>query len=219
MSQEFSTPNLISTKSSSLLPSDVPIGKMTYKEFLDWIDEGRWAEWVAGEVIPMGAPNTKHQQLSGFIFAAAKFFVDAKNLGDIFSAPYQMKLENQSTGRMPDLLFVARKNRKRLKKNYLDGAADLVVEIISPESRKRDRGDKYYEYEEAGVREYWVLDADRKQAEFYGLGKDGIYRQLKVDDDGVFRSQVMKGFWLKVDWLWQEPLPSLIDVLKEWKLV
>jgi Uma2 family endonuclease len=193
--------------------------KMTYEEFLDWIDEGNWAEWVAGETIPMTAPNTKHQQICGFIFALAKFFVDANDLGDVFSAPYQMKLETQSAGRMPDMLFVARKNRKKLKKNYLDGPADLVVEIISPESRKRDRGDKFYEYEEAGVREYWIIDTDRKQAEFHGLGKDGVYRPLTVDKEGMFRSKTMTGFWFKVDWLWQEPLPSLLDVLKEWKLI
>lgn len=218
MAQEINIKQL--QKSNLPQTSDVaPPNKMTYEEFLDWIDEGRWAEWIAGEIIPMTAPNTKHQQIAGFVFALMKFFADANSLGEVFSAPYQMKLETQSTGRMPDLLFVARKNHKKLKKNYLDGAADLVVEVISPESRKRDRGDKFYEYEEAGVREYWVLDPDRKQAEFYGLGKDGIYRPLMVDEDGLFHSQVIKGFWIKVDWLWQEPLPMLMNVLKEWKLV
>jgi Uma2 family endonuclease len=196
-----------------------PPNKMTYEEFLDWLDEGRWAEWIAGEIILMTAPNTKHQQISRFLVSLTQCWVEAKDLGEVFPAPFQMKLETQSTGRMPDLLFVARKNHKKLKKNYLDGAADLVVEVISPESRKRDRNDKFYEYEEAGIREYWMIDPTLKRTEFYVLGEDKVYRPVSLDENGIFRSTVIKGLWLKVDWLWQEPLPTLMSVLKEWKLI
>jgi Uma2 family endonuclease len=101
----------------------------------------------------------------------------------------------------------------------MEGPADLVVEIISPESRARDRGEKFYEYEQGGVREYWMLDRQRKQAEFYALGADGIYRLIPSGDDGVFRSVVLPGFWLRVEWLWQDPLPPLMTVLKAWGLV
>lgn len=107
----------------------------------------------------------------------------------------------------------------RLKRLYLDGPADLVVEIISPGSRGVDRGDKFYEYEQGGVPEYWLIDPDRKQAEFYLRGEDGIHRPAPVGKDGVDHSQVLPGLWLKVDWLWQEPLPPLLDVLREWKMI
>jgi len=130
-----------------------------------------------------------------------------------------MKLEVRPSGREPDILFIARENLGRLKLNYLDGPANLAVEIISPESQSRDRGEKYYEYEEAGVEEYWLLDPTRKRAEFYRLGDNGIYARIVVADDGIFRSEVLKDLWLKVDWLWQEPLPPLMSVLKEWGLV
>jgi Uma2 family endonuclease len=102
---------------------------------------------------------------------------------------------------------------------YVDGAADLVIEIISPESRARDRGDKFYEYEAGGVKEYWLIDSERQQAEFYGLNKKGIFEFLPTDADGKFRSRVIKNLELKVEWLWQESLPPALDVLKEWKLV
>ena len=71
----------------------------------------------------------------------------------------------------------------------------------------------------AGVREYWVIDPSRKQAEFYLLGPDGIYASMPVGEDGIFHSEVLDGFWIKVDWLWQDPLPTLMSVLKEWGLV
>jgi len=101
----------------------------------------------------------------------------------------------------------------------LDGPADMALEIISPESRARDRGEKFYEYEQAGVREYWLIDPVRKQAEFYRLDDEGIYQLVPADADGIFHSDVLDGLNLKVDWLWQEPLPMLMSVLKEWGLV
>ena len=117
------------------------------------------------------------------------------------------------------LIVEAKEHLSRLKKTHLEGPADLVVEIISPESRARDRGEKFYEYEQGGVREYWLIDPVRKQAEFYHLGKNRIYRLMPISDNGLFRSAVLEGLWLKVEWLWQEPLPPLLSVLKEWRLI
>ena len=116
-------------------------------------------------------------------------------------------------------MFVSNKNLSRLKETFLDGPADLVVEVISPESRARDRGDKFYEYEQGGVREYWLIDPVRKQAEFYQLGKDKLFHAIIVGEDGLYYSRVLKGLTLQVAWLWQEPLPPLMSVLKTWGLV
>jgi Uma2 family endonuclease len=69
------------------------------------------------------------------------------------------------------------------------------------------------------VREYWLLDPLRRQAEFYQLGPDSIYRAVPVAADGIYHSAVLDGLWVKVEWLWQEPLPLLLNVLKEWGLV
>ena len=163
--------------------------------------------------------SDRHQDLVRFFTVIIGIFVEENDLGVIRTAPLVMKLTKGKRGREPDLFFVSNKNLGRLKKNYLDGAADLVIEIISPESRGRDRGDKFYEYEKEGVNEYWLIDYERKQVEFYNLGKDGIYQLSRTDEDNVFHSKVLKNLELKVDWLWQEKLPSLLDVLKEWKLI
>lgn len=193
--------------------------KMTYEEFLAQADEDVPADWVDGEVFLTSPASQKHQLLVSFLTALLQHFVEAHQLGLVLSAPFQMKLAARPSGREPDVLFVPSDRLDRLKELYMDGPADLAVEVISTESRARDRGDKFYEYEQGGVREYWLIDPIRKQAEFYLLGDDNIYHPAAVGADGEFHSAVLKGLRLKVDWLWQEPLPPLLTVLKEWGII
>jgi Uma2 family endonuclease len=197
----------------------VPTGKITYEEFLAWADEDTWVEWVNGEVLVLTPVSNQHQDLAGFLTALLRFFVEAHRLGIVRSAPFQMKTGPELPGREPDVLFVSREHFDRIKNTYINGPADLVVEIISPDSRARDRGEKFYEYEQGGVREYWLLDPLRRQAEFYQRGSDGIFRLVPSGEDGIYRSAALEGLWLEVEWLWQEPLPSLMSVLREWRLV
>jgi Uma2 family endonuclease len=195
-----------------------PPMKMTYEEFLAWADEDTRAEWVNGEVVFMGQVSKLHQIVGGFLINIISFFVEAHQLGQVFYESFQMKTGDNLPGRLPDIIFVANENLSRVGDQGLQGPGDLVVEIISPESRARDRGDKFYEYEQGGVREYWLLDPLRKRAEFYQLGKDGLYVLIPADSAGIYHSAVLKGLWLKVDWLWQEP-PPLFEVLRQWKLI
>jgi len=208
----------LKSDSDSPAVTSSPLPKMTYEEFLTWYD-GSHAEWVDGEVILMSPVSTQHRLLVSFLAALIQHWVEAGQLGLVLTAPLQMKLSLRPSGREPDVLFIARQRLDLLKKNYLDGSADMAIEVISPDSRSRDRQDKYHEYQEAGVREYWVLDPIRKVAEFSRLGPDGIYALVTIGDDGIFPSAVLEGLWLKVEWLWQEPLPPLMAVLKEWGLV
>src|SRR5438128_553051 len=131
--------------------------KLSYEEFLR-TDEYSWAEWVDGEVIPLSPASKKHQLLVSFLTALLQHFVEAHHLGLVIAAPFQMKTGHELPGREPDILFVSSEHLDRLRDTYLNGAADLVVEVISPESLIRDRGDKFYEYERGGVKEYWLLD-------------------------------------------------------------
>ncbi len=126
-----------------------------------------------------------------------------------------MRLANQERGREPDIMFVATSNLGRLTPQYLDGPADLAVEILSSESVGRDRGEKSVEYEAAGVREYWLIDPERKQAEFYILDENEQYQLVLSGKNGIFRSRVIEGFYLRIEWLWQEPLPKVPDILRQ----
>jgi Uma2 family endonuclease len=189
--------------------------KMTYQEFLAWCDEDTWAEWVDGEVIMLSPASYRHQDLADFLAMVMRIFAEARGLGVVCSAPFQMKTGPELPGREPDLLFVAREHMQQLKETYLEGAADLVVEIVSPESVLRDRGTKFGEYEMGGVQEYWLIDPERRRADFYVLDAEGYFQRKPPEAQGIYHSQALPGFWLRVDWLWQQPLPQVLDVLRE----
>jgi Uma2 family endonuclease len=183
--------------------------RMSYEEFLAWADEDTHAEWVDGEVIVF-MPKPRHQDVVTFLVTLLRLFVQFFRLGQVLTAPVEMKATPTGNAREPDILFVAQENLARITEDRVEGAADLVVEVISGESVARDRTDKFYEYQEAGVREYWLLDPrpGKERADFWVLGADGKYQPVPVSGDKVYRSSVIRGFWLRVDWLWQPEKPD-----------
>ena len=197
----------------------IPSKRLTYEEFLEWCDEDTWAEWVDGEVIVLTPASDRHQDLVRFLVQVLGIYVEMKDLGVVRPAPFQMKTGPELPGREPDILFIAKEHLDRLKETYLDGPADLVIEIVSSDSRLRDRGEKFAEYEMGGVREYWLIDPEEHHADFYLLGKDGRYRIVDLEPEGIYRSQTVPGFRLRVEWFWQEPLPRVMDVLRELGLI
>lgn len=187
--------------------------KMTFEEFLEWADEDTRAEWMDG-VVEMPSPaSARHQQIVQFLLRVLATFLEIKPLGSVFVAPFLMKLANAA--REPDLLFVAAAHLDRLTPTYLDGPADLVIEVVSPESIGRDRGDKFVEYEQAGIPEYWVIDPQAERAEFWQLNAKGRYESVALSATGAHHSIILTGLWLREAWLWQDPLPTSEDALLE----
>jgi Uma2 family endonuclease len=137
-------------------------------------------------------------------------FAELFNVGNVITAPTEMRLVPNKISREPDILFVSRDNLSRLKSDRLIGPADLIVEVVSDESVSRDRVTKFHEYQQAGVAEYWIIDPrpDHQQAEFYQRTTEGTYSELLPDEQGRIHSAALPGFWLHPDWLWQEPLPN-----------
>src|SRR2546427_2908787 len=141
---------------------EAPLAEMSYEEFLrtDWPRND--LEWVDGKVIPMSPVTNLHTQVVLFLLSVINHYVDARRLGRVFLEPFQMKTAPDLAGRAPDLFFVKTANLGRLKPVYFEGPADLVIEVISPGSRGVDRGEKFYEYEQGGVPEFWLIDPPRK---------------------------------------------------------
>lgn len=203
----------------AVLEHDIPsIKKLSYEEFLNRDDEFNTAEWVDGEIIYMTV-STLHNSLSGFLVTILTMFVQQFEIGVLHYEPFQMKTGPNLPGRSPDLMIILNKNLSRLKKNHLDGPADLVIEVVSLESAARDLMDKYREYEQGGVQEYWILDPIRKVADFFVRGEDGYFHEVLPDASGKFNSVILEGLWVNVEWFWQSPLPNVLDMAKELGLV
>lgn len=179
--------------------------KMSYEAFLEWANEDIHAEWVNGEVIIHMPPKTIHQMTVAFLHRLLGLFVDLFNLGVVQIAPFEMKLEADGPSREPDILFIAREHLDRLTDRRLVGPADLIIEIISEDSVRRDRDEKFREYAAAGVPEYWIIDPrpDKQRVDFFHLDEVGAYRLIGTEDDERVDSQILPGFWLKPAWLWQ----------------
>ncbi len=188
----------------------------TAEEFLQWLDEDTLAEWRNGETIMMTPASLRHQDLVGFLAVLLRLYVQQYALGRVIEAPFPMRMK--ASVREPDILFVAREHVERLKATHLEGGADLVVEVISPESVGRDRGEKFYEYEEAGVCEYWLIDPQREVLEVYEREGER-FRLAFMEHVGRYESRVLRGFWVEAEWFWQDPLPPVLEVLKALKVI
>ena len=197
----------------TFVPAAVLPERLTWQEFLRFGEDTTHAEWIDGRVIVLFSGSTKHQEIVSFLDRVIGFYAETHNLGRLFVAPYAMKLSKQRRGREPDLLFVSREREHLLKKTFLDGAADLAVEIISPESIERDSVTKFVEYEAAGIKEYWLIDETNKTAVFYELDKQKRYKAAMLRDN-KFYSKVLPNFFLRVEWLWCERL-SAVEALRE----
>jgi Uma2 family endonuclease len=185
---------------------------VTFEEYLERF-AGLHCELVDGNVIKESPVSLHHQDLKVHLLFLLKMYIDMKPLGIVILQPFVQHLTQIDSNREPDLLFVLNENKSYLKDNYLDGAADICIEITSPGTDAIDRGKKFIEYEKGGVHEYWLIDPRRFDALFYRLNADGLYESQLVDVKGNYRTPLLPGFTLHVPTLWQTPLPDLAFIL------
>lgn len=184
--------------------------KMSYEEYLEFASDSQLVEWVDGEAIIYMPPLDKHQNLSRFLTTLLDLFIQFFNLGTLRYAPLEVRLWPDGPSREPDILFIAKDNLVHLTLERFEGSPDLVIEIISPGSVSEDRVRKFTQYEQAGVKEYWIIDPRprQQQVDFYVLGQDNLYHAASLEEDGRYYSTVLPDFWLNIDWLWEESLPN-----------
>lgn len=201
------------TKSTTEAPAAERRLRMSYDEFLAWADEDVHAEWVDGEVTVFVPASERHQDVVLFIATLLRLYVRFFRLGRVLIAPFEMRLAQSA--REPDVLFVAQDDLGRLAGGKrLDGPATLAIEVVSDDSGVRDRRDKLREYAAAGVPEYWVVDPrpGKERTDCYRLTA-GDYATIPPDADGRYHSAVVPGFWLRPEWLREDPLPDELTIL------
>lgn len=125
-----------------------------------------------------------------------------------------MKTLAHLPAREPDIMIVLNEHRDRIQPTFLDGAADIAIEIVSPESVERDYDDKFKEYQEAWVREYWLFDPQQHIARIYSLNNNGLYEQLPLNSAGQLISKLLPNFALDPEILWHEELPVGMELMQ-----
>ncbi len=184
---------------------------MTEEEFERWCDEDVRAEFVDGEVIILTPEAGEDEDIRWWLGRVLGVYVRRHDLGKVRGPNFQVRLRPKLR-RVPDMIFVAKHNLPRLRRTYLEGAPDLAVEIVSEDSAERDFRTKFAEYERYGVREYWLIVPAMGRVYAYQRGRNGKFKPIPMEE-GILRSTVVKGFWLKADWLWEQP--DELEVLRQ----
>jgi Uma2 family endonuclease len=140
-------------------PTALP--KLTYEDFLSFPDDGRRHELIDGDHYVTPSPLVRHQRVSGALFSALRAHCAASGAGEVFHAPLDVLLSSHDIVE-PDLLVVLADQRDILTEKHVRGAPAIVVEILSPGTRSRDETLKRRLYARTGVREYWIVDPDRR---------------------------------------------------------
>lgn len=184
------------------------------EEFAAWCDEDSRAEYVDGEVIMPTPASIEHERTLTWLSSLLTNFVEKNDLGILLGAGHAQVRLRPGLRRNPDIIFLAKERLRLLRKTYIEGAPDLIVEFVSSESTVRDWHDKFQDYEAAGVREYWIIDPQLQRMDANTLGEDGRFHLIE-EKDGKVSSKIVPGFWLKPSWLWQEQLPRVNEVARE----
>ncbi len=152
--------------------------KLTYDDYLNISDDGKRHEIIDGEHFMTPAPQTRHQIASRNIQRILLNHIEENDLGQLFYAPTDVVLSD-TTITQPDLLFIAKGREHIIKKNFIDGAPDLIIEILSPGSEKLDRFTKMKYYAVFGVGEYWLIDFHARILDQYAL-KGSLFERTGV---------------------------------------
>ena len=185
--------------------SSRPDLRLTYDDFLLFPDDGKRHELIDGEHYVTASPNLRHQKLLGRLhLAVAEYLRAHPGVGEVYFAPLDVIFSNWDIVE-PDLLFVAADQRDILTEKNVVGAPALVVEILSPSTRSRDRKLKHRLFEKSGVREYWMIDPDRDTVTVDRRGAEGGFTDRENFDavGGVLTTTLLPGWSLALSTLFE----------------
>jgi len=172
---------------------------LTYDDYVQFPDDGKRHEIIEGDHYMTPAPKAKHQTAALNLSLAIGGFVKNHGLGLVFIAPFDLILSDENVVQ-PDLLFVSAARTAIVTEDNVQGAPDLVIEILSELSRKKDEVTKRKLYERFGVQEYWVVDPELEIVKIFKLAQEKYGRavELSKETNDVLTTELLAGFSLAV---------------------
>ncbi|OHE57724.1 MAG: restriction endonuclease [Thermodesulfovibrio sp. RBG_19FT_COMBO_42_12] len=170
--------------------------KYTYDDYLKTPDDMRY-ELIEGELYMTPSPITNHQRISGRIEFELRKFVAENDCGEVFDAPYDVYFDDENVVQ-PDILFISKDRLNIIGDKNLQGAPDLVIEILSESNAYRDLIQKKKLYARHGVQEYWIVVPGEKNIDIHIL-KDKTYQLYQtLGEDEILESPILKGFKMEL---------------------
>ena len=188
-------------------------GPFTYEDFCDLVREDQKADLIDGVIYMASPENTDANDLFMWLSGLIHDFAEYHDLGKVYGSRVAVRLD-QKNAPEPDIVFVRKEHLTRVERGGIVGPCDLAVEIVSPDSVERDYEKKRKQYERYRIPEYWIIDEELQKVTLYRLGPNKKYREVKPRK-GELRSEVLPGFWLRSEWIWQQPRPRKADVFSE----
>jgi Uma2 family endonuclease len=180
--------------------------KLTYEDYLQFPDDGKRHELIDGEHYVTATPNRKHQAVSGNLQGMIWSYLQQHPIGRVFTAPFDV-IFSQFDVVEPDLLYLSRERMAQIETSpWVKGAPNLVVEIGSESTRKRDETIKRRLYERFGVSEYWVVDPEIDVIKVYRRVADRFERaaELLLENGDVLTTPILPGLELPLSKIFED---------------
>jgi Uma2 family endonuclease len=187
-------------------------GPITYDEFASLIPDGQKADLIDGVIYMASPDNLANARLQGWLHRLLGEYVEIYSLGEVFFSRVAYQL-NEKNAPEPDLSFVPTEWKASYRESRVEGPPALAIEVVSPDSVRRDYLLKRELYEKAGVLEYWIFDETEESATFlYRRGNRFVEGKPKKH---LWQSKTLRGFTLDVRWLWMDPRPRIFSILRD----
>lgn len=179
--------------------------KLTYEDFLGFPEDGKRHELLAGDHFVTPAPNLRHQRIVVRLTRVLDSYIDRHGLGWLYASPVDIVLSAFDVVE-PDLVFLSRQRGHLQAETHLAGAPDLVIEVLSESTRKRDEITKRHLYERHGVAEYWIVDPVLETVKVYRREGErfGAAELSERAEGGQLETALLPGFDLELDLLFGE---------------
>lgn len=203
LEQTVAESNAVSTQTNGIDQHEVKFqfprqGEWTYEHWLQFPNDG-WKYEILDGVLYMSPPPTiNHQDVATELIARMRIHTRQHKLGVVFAAPTGVHLPTQAVPVEPDILFVRNERRHMIEERYIEGAPDLVVEVLSRSNADYDRTTKYAQYEQAGVSEYWLVNYWDETITIYNLVDQNYHLTGLFQNGDTATSQVLTGFQIAV---------------------
>jgi Uma2 family endonuclease len=169
----------------------------TYEDYCR-LPEGAPYQLIGGKLVMSPSPGKKHQTVLKRLLRTFDDHVESRDAGEVLCAPRDVYLAPTEVYQ-PDILFVARENLSISAEDKVNGAPDLVVEILSPSNAYYDLRKKFRGYERYGVKEYWIVDPEEESIEVYGLAEGSLRLAARAEKKGQVSSGVLQGLTVSLE--------------------